>query len=147
MTYIFPQTPASFRVFDLDEATLRADRSLKKILAYGERLLSVEKAEDHAASMCDTGLAVDVPVDVWLETLAPIRTSDRPLFFILRDSIYPHTPYPILRRWAALYRSMKEKGQTIESITRRAEYEPRIKWDPLVLQFYFLMLEYVALRT
>jgi hypothetical protein len=138
--YVLPPPPDGFRLLRLEEASERADTCLRQIFTYSSEHIRRERTDD------DTVLAgggFDVPVDVWLQSIASarLRESDCPLYYILRDSIHPHTPHGILRRWAAMYYLMKEGGQTIESLTRRAEREPRKKWTPLVSFLYSLMRE------
>lgn len=142
MIFIFPEPPPGFRVLDIDEAARITNATTKEILSFGQRLIAAESLEAHANAIREGDVKSHVPVSIWMQRLGPLRNVDKTLFCFLRDSLHSHTPHHILFRWDMLRCSMRDAGETIATLVRRAEQEPRKRWTSLILELYFLMLEY-----
>jgi hypothetical protein len=113
------------------------------LLSLGQQLLAKETLYAHAKAISNETVQIDVSAEAWMDQVQSLKDVDAPLFHMLRDSINTHTPEHILLRWEALSRHMSSMGLKFENMIRHSEQWVRCQWAPIVVELYFLLLEYV----
>jgi hypothetical protein len=110
----------------------------------GQDLIMRENLRAHAKAIPTEDNDIEKPGMYWVQRLQSLRSVDRPLAHILRESLHPNTPAYLLRRWNHLRERLAITEGVLANLVRQAELLPRRKWPPLVNELYFLLLEYVG---
>jgi hypothetical protein len=139
-----PELPFGRPMPTVDETLRLIWADICGLVVLGQELLSQEKLKNHAKAIPAEEIEVEQPAMYWVQRLQPLKSVDRPLYHMLRDSLHPHTPQYILQRWNILRKHLSVTGQVLAHLVRQAELLPRRKWPPLVNELYFLLLEYVG---
>lgn len=140
-THLSRLPPWNRNVFTMRNASRLIWLDVKGLLSLGQQLLATEKLEDHAKAIT-TDIIELASAEEWMNQVQALKDVDDPLFHMLRDSINAHTPAHILLRWEALRRQMLDAGLRFENLIRHSEEWVRRQWAPMVVELYFLLLEY-----
>ncbi|ORY19322.1 hypothetical protein BCR34DRAFT_595745 [Clohesyomyces aquaticus] len=142
MLLTIPEPPPDFRIIDVDEASRLATSLLSQIVSYGQMLRKSELSPLLPKTHDNYGATEPCNLSHWLAEVDAVKSRDRPLFYILRESLHSHTPHHVLSRWDLLRQRLASQNETITSIVRRAERCRRSEWTEAMREFFSLLLDH-----
>jgi hypothetical protein len=117
---------------------------ITNLLEPGRKPMDIERRRERLGALMAVSFELARSFRRWMQSLSHLVTVDEPLFHMVRDALHDHTPLRILARWSALMTHMCFTGQTLAALVRQAEETSRRQWPSIILELYFLLLEYAT---
>lgn len=128
---------------DMPEAEVLCpiEDEITNLATFSQHLSAKTALKDHAEAIATGESNYYLSNLAWTQDLLPLSNVDPPLFHLLCDSLYSHTPKDILGRWFGIRNYLLALGLSLSDLLHKAEMTPRRDWAPLVWVLYFLLLE------
>ncbi|KAJ4377926.1 hypothetical protein N0V83_000756 [Neocucurbitaria cava] len=129
---------------DMPEAEVLCpiEDEITDLATFGQHLSAKTTLKDHAEAIAAGESSYYLSNLAWTQDLLPLSNVDPPLFHLLCDSLYSHTPKDILGRWFGVRNYLLALGLSLSDLLYKAEMTPRRDWVPLVWVLYFLLLDH-----
>jgi hypothetical protein len=128
----------------MEDVTSIIWNDISNLLKPGQQLADMERQRQQIQETIADRNEVDRPIEELIEDFLFLSVVDQPLFHMMRDALDANIPQQIFLRWDALRTRMRHTGKTLAVLVRQAEETTRDRWSSIIVELYFLLLEYVT---
>jgi hypothetical protein len=140
--FALPASIPGHTVLSIDDVARVVWADISNLLELGLQLTAMKTQSGQMQEAAVDRAQYRIPVHEWLESFEPLVCVDKPLYHMVRDALHAHTPEFIFLRWDALRVRLGATGNTFAALVRQAEETSRHRWSSIVLDLYFLLIEY-----